>query len=57
MTDDSFLNPAKVSPGHLEHGDLPTLLSARFYNRGVQEQYRSAAYDWGCKAGRMFFDI
>lgn len=48
---------AKVSPGHLEHGDLPTLLSARFYNRGVQEQYRSAAYDWGCKAGRMFFDV
>lgn len=51
------ITQAKVSPGHLEHGDLPTLLSARFYNRGVQEQYRSASYDWGCKAGRMFFDI
>ena len=48
---------SKVNPDYLDRCQSPTLLSAQFYNTGVEEQYRSDTYDWGCKAGRMFFDI
>mgnify|MGYP003353648755 CR=1 FL=1 len=47
----------KIEPSYLERLKSPTLLKARFYTRGVYEQYRSDTYDWGCKAGRMFFDV
>jgi MoaA/NifB/PqqE/SkfB family radical SAM enzyme len=48
---------SKVSPEYLRRCQSPTLLSAEFYTAGVEQQYRSEAYDWGCKAGRLFFDI
>lgn len=48
---------SKVSPDYLRGCQSPTLLSAEFYSTGVEEQFRSGTYDWGCKAGRMFFDI
>jgi len=44
-------------PDYLDRCDSPTLLSAKFYNEGVREQHRSDVYDWGCRAGQMFFDI
>ena len=47
----------KIDPEYLRRTGSPTLLSAEFYNAGVEEQYRSDSYDWGCKAGQMFFDI
>jgi hypothetical protein len=48
---------SKVNPDYLDRCQSPTLLSAQFYNAGVEQQYRSDTYDWKCKAGRMFFDI
>ncbi len=44
-------------PAYLRSCESPTLLSADFYTKGVEEQHRSERYDWGCRAGRMFFDI
>lgn len=48
---------SKVSPDFFRQCQSPTLLSADFYTAGVEQQYRSDTYDWGCKAGRLFFDI
>ncbi|HTT62012.1 MAG TPA: radical SAM protein [Bryobacteraceae bacterium] len=64
-----WLNPVVVGDGKLRTGagtktspdymrsKSPTLLSAAFYAEAVEEQYRNDTYDWGCKAGQMFFDI
>ncbi len=47
----------KVNPDYLRRVDSPTLLTAEFFKRGAEEQYRKEAFDWGCLAGRFFFDI
>ena len=47
----------KTDPQYLRTCESPTLLKADFYTEGVEEQYRSDKFDWGCLAGRMFFDI
>ncbi|HTQ56000.1 MAG TPA: radical SAM protein [Bryobacteraceae bacterium] len=47
----------KTNPDYLRRCKAPNLLSARFYTSAVEEQYRSDTFDWGCQAGRMFFDI
>lgn len=51
--------PAEVKVGadYLHRCKSPTLLSAEFYKAAVEQQYRSDTYDWGCEAGRLFFDI
>jgi hypothetical protein len=46
-----------TDPAYLRSCESPTLLCAEFYTKGVEEQHRSQKYDWGCRAGRMFFDI
>ncbi len=47
----------KVNPDYLRHIESPTLLSAEFFRRGAEEQYRNRVFNWGCLAGRFFFDI
>ena len=47
----------KEEPDYLKRCQSPTLLKAGFYTAGVYEQFRSDRFDWGSKAGRMFFDI
>jgi MoaA/NifB/PqqE/SkfB family radical SAM enzyme len=47
----------KVAPDYLHRCQSPALLKAAFYTRGVFEQFRADRFDWGCLAGRMFFDI
>lgn len=46
-----------TNPDYLRLYKSPNLLTAEFYIQGVEEQCRSAAFDWNCSAGRMFFDI
>lgn len=53
---------AAVAPTYLRTTKGPTLLSAEFYRKGVEQQFedtvqRGCAFDWQCKAGQMFFDI
>ncbi|NIT36051.1 MAG: radical SAM protein [candidate division Zixibacteria bacterium] len=47
----------KVDPESLRRCKSPTLLSVEFYQRGMEDYYRKEVYDWGCRAGRMFFDV
>jgi len=47
----------KSNPDYLRRVDSPTLLSAEFFRRGAEIQYSSETFDWGCLAGRFFFDI
>jgi MoaA/NifB/PqqE/SkfB family radical SAM enzyme/outer membrane lipoprotein-sorting protein len=49
--------PAPVGPDCLRRSKSPTLLSAEFYARGVEEQHRRDVFDWGCLAGQLFFDV
>jgi MoaA/NifB/PqqE/SkfB family radical SAM enzyme len=44
-------------PDYLRHCRSPNLLSANFYIEGVEKQFRAEHFDWGCRAGSMFFDI
>lgn len=52
---------AAPAPDYLWKASGPTLLSAPFYAAGVEQQFREThrggRFDWGCRAGRMFFDI
>jgi MoaA/NifB/PqqE/SkfB family radical SAM enzyme len=48
---------AKLAPDYLDRLKSPTLLKAPFYTAAVWRQYRNDRFDWGCEAGRMFFDI
>jgi len=49
--------PVNGSPDYLRRVKSPTLLSAEFYTRGVEQQYRGDGADWGCLAGQLFFDV
>ncbi len=51
------LTQIKVDPAAAEACDSPTLLRAPFYDAGVREQYQREVYDWGCRAGELFFDV
>ena len=48
---------SKANPEYLRTCNSPTLLKADFYTAGVEKQYLGEKFDWGCRAGRMFFDI
>ena len=48
---------AKVNPDYLRRVNSPTLITAEFFKRGAEAQYQNETYDWGCLAGRFFFDI
>jgi MoaA/NifB/PqqE/SkfB family radical SAM enzyme len=45
-----------VNPEYLDRTESPNLLRARFYNDAVKQQW-CAGGNWGCRAGRMFFDV
>ena len=47
----------RPEPTYLRTCRSSNLLTAPFYTEGVQEQFRSTVFDWGCRAGTMFFDI
>ncbi|MEK7406673.1 MAG: radical SAM protein, partial [Acidobacteriota bacterium] len=49
--------PANGKPDYLGRVKSPTLLSAEFYKRGVEEQHRRNGFEWGCLAGQLFFDV
>ena len=51
------LNEPGTDPAYLRQCQSPTLLSAEFYTAGAEEQHRNEHFDWGCRAGRMFFDV
>lgn len=51
---DTERNP---SPDYLRTTKSPTLLTAEFYTRGVEQQHRRNGFDWGCLAGQLFFDV
>jgi MoaA/NifB/PqqE/SkfB family radical SAM enzyme len=51
------LTQIKVDPAAAEACDSPTLLRAPFYDAGVRDQYQREVYDWGCRAGELFFDV
>lgn len=44
-------------PDYLRRCRSPNLLSAKFYIEGVERQFRTGHFDWGCRAGATFFDI
>ncbi len=48
---------AKVSPDYLYQIQSPTLLTPAFYKQACQQYYDSETFDWGCRAGELFFDI
>jgi MoaA/NifB/PqqE/SkfB family radical SAM enzyme len=65
-----WLNPVVVGNGKLRTDALepappdylwtvksPTLLTTEFFRQGVKQHYETGRLDWGCKAGRFFFDI
>jgi hypothetical protein len=47
----------KVNPDYLRRVASPTLVTARFFVRGAEEQYRNDRFNWGCLAGQFSFDI
>jgi MoaA/NifB/PqqE/SkfB family radical SAM enzyme len=47
----------KVNPDYLRQVDSPTLLTPGFFKQACEEYYRSETFDWGCRAGELFFDI
>lgn len=48
---------AKVNPDYLRRCKSPTLLYLEFYIQGAEAYYAADKYDWGCRAGQMFFDV
>jgi hypothetical protein len=49
--------PGRARPDYLSGTNSPTLLRAPFYARGAEEQYQKERFDWGCRAGDLFFDV
>jgi len=49
--------PVNGPPDYLRRAKSPTLLTAEFYTRGVEQQYRGGGSHWGCLAGQLFFDV
>ncbi len=47
----------KVNPEFLRRCKSPALLYLEFYNQAVEDYYRADIYDWGCRAGRTFFEV
>ncbi len=65
-----WLNPVNVSagelpaateeeevPDYLRRCQSPTLLRLEFYEQELEGRCGADAFDWGCRAGRMFFDV
>ena len=48
---------SKVDPDCLRPIQSPTLLTPEFYRRACEEYYRSKVFNWGCRAGELFFDV
>ncbi len=46
-----------AKPSYLGALQSPSLLSAKFYDAIAVTQFHNRVHDWGCKAGRMFFDV
>jgi MoaA/NifB/PqqE/SkfB family radical SAM enzyme/SAM-dependent methyltransferase len=48
---------AEVEPAYPRPRQSPTLLYVEFYERELEGQRRAGTFDWGCRAGRLFFDV
>ncbi|MEE8638770.1 MAG: methyltransferase domain-containing protein, partial [bacterium] len=48
---------AEVEPAYPRPRQSPTLLDVDFYERELEGQRRGDTLDWGCRAGRLFFDV
>jgi MoaA/NifB/PqqE/SkfB family radical SAM enzyme len=47
----------KVNPDFLSTCKSPTLLTPAFFTRACEEYYARDTFNWGCRAGELFFDI
>jgi MoaA/NifB/PqqE/SkfB family radical SAM enzyme len=47
----------KVNPDYMRRLDSATLLTPGFFKRACEEYYQNETYNWGCLAGKFFFDI
>lgn len=47
----------KVHPEFLRRCKSRALLYLEYFNQAVEDYYNADIYDWGCRAGRTFFEV